>query len=192
MGSHLVEGLRNGSGGDWWFMAPSKTWQLPLTSAWLCELCPIRRDEYPHAYVWMSPVNVTFPRKRAGEDIGTPESTNSLCRISFLSDFSFMWLKTQSLLVVGAHPLGLMQTRGFATIHPKVIFSPLGCGMCKPLLSKLPAASANGLLFWVIKLPHFTPSKLLSIKAIFVFRKLLFLIHLFLPCKMSKLNSFHT
>lgn len=195
MDSHLVEGLRNGSWalwGLWWFMALSKTWQLPLMSAWLCELCPIRRDEYPHAYMWMkmSPVNVIFPRKRAGEDIGTPKSTNSTCRISFLSDFSFMWLKTQSLLVVGAHLLCLMQTNGFATIHPKLIFSPLGCAnlsLASCLLHLQMADCFESLNFHIsLSQSYLAWKPSLSLENYFI------LIHLFLPYKMNKLNTFHT
>lgn len=46
--------------GLWWFITPSKTWQLSLRSAQLRQLCPIKRVEYLQVNVPISPSERSF------------------------------------------------------------------------------------------------------------------------------------
>lgn len=129
----------------WWFMAPSETWQLPLMAAEPCELCSIRRDEYPHACVWVriSSVNVIFPREGAGEDIGTTKNTIPPCRLCFLSNFSFIWLKIVSCGECSP-PLSYADQR-FCRHTPKTHLLPTG--MCKHGPSKATCCICKWLMF---------------------------------------------
>lgn len=100
------------------------------------QLCPIRRDEYSHAYMWMWP-----SQGRGWVDCFTTElckrgqsawlkAPSCLWRICFWSTFSYIWLKMQSAPVVGAHPLCPSQTRDLARPYPKIQFLPFRIFSC--------------------------------------------------------------
>lgn len=90
---------------------PCKTWPLPLMPAQSSQPCPIRRNEHPQAYVWMSwhlpwGVGDLQGASCVRKNTGLLRSTIPFCRIFILSSSFLIWLKTQLVVsVVTAHPL---------------------------------------------------------------------------------------
>lgn len=94
-----------------WVVRPSKTWQLPLRSTQVSQLCHIRRDEQCQAWVqmWMFCVNVTFPKAEGGRTVGMIKSTIPPTSQDLLLICLKAWLVVFN---GGCSPLCHMWTRG--------------------------------------------------------------------------------